>query len=138
MRQRQAMMTGSRNSSLLRILFLITVLLYCFTVSFSQPPLPQRTLTVTATQPIHFGTFCVTGSGGGTVTVGWDGSRTATGNVALLALPRNRTYRKGNKWSILRNKQRLQLHNATTSRRNPYHTCSGNPRDLFRQFQYLI
>ena len=54
--------------------------------SFAQPVLPQRTTTVTATQVIHFGTFCVTGGAGGTVTVGYDGSRTSTGNILLLSV----------------------------------------------------
>lgn len=67
-------------------LFLTTVLLMCINFSFSQPALPQRSITVTATQPIHFGTFCVTGSAGGTVTVGYDGSRTSSGDIILLAM----------------------------------------------------
>jgi hypothetical protein len=67
-------------------LFLATVLFFCFNLSFAQPGLPQRTLTVAATQPIHFGTFCVTGKGGGTITVGWDGSRTSTGDILLLSI----------------------------------------------------
>lgn len=69
----------------LRLLF--TVIAFCFyiTVSFSQPPLPTRSLTVTPTQPIHFGTLTVGGSGG-TVTVGWDGSRSSTGDVIKLAV----------------------------------------------------
>jgi hypothetical protein len=53
---------------------------------FAQPELPQRGLTVTPTQAIHFGTLCVTGGAGGTVTVGYDGTRTATGNIALLSI----------------------------------------------------
>jgi len=66
--------------------FIIILLLVFsgFIVLVAQPALPQRTLTVSATQPIHFGTFCVTGTGGGTVTVNWDGSRTATGSIVLL------------------------------------------------------
>ena len=61
-----------------------TVLLFCFRFSYAQPALPSRSLTVTATQAIHFGTLCTTGSSGGTVTIGWDGSRTSSGNVVLL------------------------------------------------------
>ena len=59
---------------------------FLFRISFSiaQPDLPQRTLTVTATQTIRFGKICVKGSGG-TVIVGWDGSRTSTGEVVLLS-----------------------------------------------------
>ncbi|WPR71436.1 DUF4402 domain-containing protein [Flavobacterium sp. NG2] len=51
---------------------------------FSQPALPQRSITVAATQALHFGTFALTGAAGGTVTVGWNGSRTATGAIGLL------------------------------------------------------
>jgi hypothetical protein len=65
---------------------LITSIILCCCVgfSFAQPVLPQRTITVTPTQGIHFGTFCLTGSTGGTVIVGWDGSRTSTGSIGLL------------------------------------------------------
>jgi hypothetical protein len=43
-----------------------------------------QTITATQTQSINFGTYCVTGSSGGTVTVGWNGSRTSTGDIFLL------------------------------------------------------
>ena len=67
-------------------LFLATtsLLVPCFCAA--QPVLPPRSLTVTATQSINFGTFCLTGNAGGTVTVGWDGARTSTGDVTLLAM----------------------------------------------------
>jgi len=58
----------------------------CLTLSYAQPVLPQRVITTTATQAIHFGAFCLTGSGGGTVTVGYDGARSATGDILLLAI----------------------------------------------------
>jgi hypothetical protein len=67
---------------------LFSAIVFCFyiSISFSQPPSPpQRTLTVTATQALHFGTLCISGAGGGTVSVGWDGSRSLTGNILLLA-----------------------------------------------------
>jgi hypothetical protein len=67
------------------MLFLATVLFFCFDFSFAQPNLPPRTITVTPTQGIHFGTLCATGSGG-TVTVVWDGSRTSTGDITLLSM----------------------------------------------------
>lgn len=70
----------------LKLLFLITTFIFCVNFSFAQPALPQRTLTVTATQSIHFGTICVAGGTGGTVTVGYDGSRTSTGNILLLSM----------------------------------------------------
>lgn len=81
-------MTGFCKNSLrfFKVLFLTTVLLFCAHISLAQPVLPQRTMTVTATQAIHFGTFCVKGWPGGTVAVGYDGSRTSTGNIILLSL----------------------------------------------------
>jgi len=68
----------------LKLLFLTTVLFFCVNSSFAQPVLPQGTITVTPTQSIHFGTFCRTGSSGGTVIVGYDGSRSSTGDIVLL------------------------------------------------------
>ena len=68
------------------MLFYAFVLLLYPNLSFAQPTLPQRTLTVTSTQSLHFGAFCVTGSGGGTVTVGYDGVRTSTGGITLLGI----------------------------------------------------
>lgn len=52
--------------------------------AIAQPGLPPRTLTLMATQSLQFGTICINGGAGGTVTVGYDGSRTATGNLILL------------------------------------------------------
>jgi hypothetical protein len=69
-----------------KLFFSTIVFCNCVNFSYSQPTLPLRTLTVTATQAIHFGTFCLTGPSGGTVTVGYDGSRTSTGSIALLSL----------------------------------------------------
>lgn len=53
----------------------------------AQPALPARTLSVEATQSLNFGTFCLSSSSapGGTVTVGWDGSRSYTGDIILLS-----------------------------------------------------
>ena len=65
---------------------LIIVFLGCITHVHAQPILPQRVITTTATQAIHFGAFCLTGSGGGTVTVGYDGARSATGDILLLSI----------------------------------------------------
>jgi hypothetical protein len=75
-----------RLSDLTRFLIIFLISIGSFGKSYSQPGLPQRNVTVTATQPIHFGTFCVTGGAGGTVSVGYDGSRTSTGNILLLDL----------------------------------------------------
>ena len=64
---------------------IILIFFYCIE-AFTQPVLPQRTITIIPTQGIHFGTFCKTGSLGGTVIIGWNGSRSCTGNVAPLNL----------------------------------------------------
>ncbi|MEI6141465.1 MAG: DUF4402 domain-containing protein [Mariniphaga sp.] len=45
----------------------------------------EKSLIVTAVQFIHFGTFYLVGFSGGTITVGYDGTRTSTGGVILLA-----------------------------------------------------
>ena len=44
----------------------------------------SRTIIATQIQAINFGTYCVSGTGGGTVSINWDGSRTSTGNIVLL------------------------------------------------------
>ena len=61
-------------------------LLFCFCAlsAFAQPPLPQRSITISPTQGIHFGTFCKTGTSGGTVILSWNSSRTCTGDIAPL------------------------------------------------------
>jgi hypothetical protein len=65
---------------------LITVVLITYAcLTFAQPVLPQRALTAIPTQGIHFGTLYTT-SAGGTVTVGYDGSRSSTGGVTLLSI----------------------------------------------------
>lgn len=74
------------NRHFAKLLFLATLLFACANFSSAQPVLPQRTITVTATQSIHFGTLCTLGWPGGTVIVGWDGSRTSTGNLLLLSM----------------------------------------------------
>jgi hypothetical protein len=53
----------------------------------AQPDLPPRQITVNATQELHFGTFSLqsAGSSGGTVTVDWQGSRSSSGQIILLA-----------------------------------------------------
>lgn len=81
-----------------KMLFLATVLFSCTNFTFAQSVLPKRTLsqpsadaqpkvqplTVTARQAIYFGAFTV-GSRGGTIKVGWDGSRSCTGDIVLLS-----------------------------------------------------
>jgi hypothetical protein len=80
------MKASNINRHFLKLLFFTTVFFVCVNASFAQPDLPQRSLTVTATQAIHFGTLCVTGGAGGTVTLGYDGSRSSTGDVVLLPI----------------------------------------------------
>lgn len=73
------------NFHFVKRLLIILVLFSSACLTFAQPALPQRTLIVTPTQGIHFGTFFTTNAGG-TVTVGYDGSRTKTGGVTLLGI----------------------------------------------------
>jgi hypothetical protein len=70
----------------IKYLIFTIFIIVCANAIYAQPDLPQRTLTVTATQAIHFGTLCVTGGSGGTVTVGYDGSRSSSGNIVLLSM----------------------------------------------------
>lgn len=66
---------------------LVTILFFVgINLTVAQPTLPQRSITVNSTQSLQFGTFALTGGAGGTVSIGWDGSRTTTGNIALLAM----------------------------------------------------
>ncbi len=74
----------SIHTILLKAMVITSILISYVSFSYAQPVLPQRSLSVTPTQAINFGSFCVTGSGG-TVTVGWDGSRTSTGGITYLA-----------------------------------------------------
>ena len=66
------------------VLWLILLICLCSFFTFSQPVLPQRAITITPTQGINFGTFCIMGGSGGTVTVEYGGGRSATGDIALL------------------------------------------------------
>jgi hypothetical protein len=66
-------------------LFFVVILCSCHLLSIAQPVLPQRSLTAaTASQGIHFGTFCLSGPSGGTITVGYDGSRSCSSGILLL------------------------------------------------------
>jgi Domain of unknown function (DUF4402) len=66
----------------LSLFFALTFL--CHNLAVAQAAEPAYNNTVTATQPIQFGAFCVTGSSGGTITVAYDGTRTSTGDIVLL------------------------------------------------------
>jgi hypothetical protein len=73
------------NKHFLKLLLLITPIFFCYSISIAQPQLPQRTLSVSPTQSIHFGTLTAFGTGG-TIIIGWDGSRTAIGDIVLLGV----------------------------------------------------
>jgi hypothetical protein len=64
-------------------LIVISAVVFCVNGSYSQPTLPQRTLTVLPTQPIDFGLFYSTGAAG-TIKVDWQGILTTTGGVIAL------------------------------------------------------
>lgn len=61
-------------------------ILFSVGYSYGQPSLPTRTIEVTATQPLQFGTFVLTGGGGGSVVVDWNGTINSIGNIALLGI----------------------------------------------------
>jgi hypothetical protein len=67
-------------------IFLLPVVGYLIVIQdFAQHGEKEKSLTVTSVQFIHFGTFYLVGFSGGTITVGYDGTRTSTGGVILLA-----------------------------------------------------
>jgi len=70
----------SNKKHFLKLVFLIIGLFFCIDTTFA-----QGILTINATQSIHFGSICITGPGG-TVTLGYDGQRSSTGNVLLLSV----------------------------------------------------
>jgi hypothetical protein len=74
------------NRWVLKLLFLTVAACALVDSTYAQPVLPQRVITVSATQSIHFGTFCLTGASGGTVSVGYNGSRNSTGDIYLSPL----------------------------------------------------
>lgn len=53
-------------------------------VGQNAPDLPLRTGMASSTQALSFGDFTIGGTAGGSVTVDWHGSRSATGEVTLL------------------------------------------------------
>ena len=69
------------NKPFLKLLFF--TLFFCLNTSYSQPSLPQRTVSAIPTQPIDFGTFYVTSAG--TITVNWQGSVSTTGGVVVVS-----------------------------------------------------
>lgn len=77
------MKIASFKISILRSLAVTVVFIACFNTTYAQPDLPQRVITVQATQTIDFGTFYAASSG--TITVNWDGSSSTTGGVVSLS-----------------------------------------------------
>lgn len=71
------------NKPFLKLLFATLIFFFCLNVSYAQPDLPQRTITVQATQAIDFGTFYVTSAG--TISVDWQGNVSTTGGVVSLS-----------------------------------------------------
>lgn len=71
------------NKSLFKILFFAIILCSSLNNTYSQPVLPQRTISVLPTQPIDFGTFYVTSAG--TITVDWQGNISTTGGVVVVS-----------------------------------------------------
>ena len=82
--KKKLMMELNIHKHFLQLLFLMTILFFCVDFSFAQ----TAPLTITASQAINFGTICLTGTSG-TVTVGYDGSRTSTGDIILLSTSPN-------------------------------------------------
>lgn len=74
----------SLTDSILKIFFITAILILRYTISFAQSENPQQSITISATQAIHFGSFCITGNSGGSITVSYDGNRTSTGDIVLL------------------------------------------------------
>lgn len=67
-----------------KILCLAIFLFNISMFSFAQKSANQVKLNVKSISPIHFGTFCITGANGGTVTLNYNGTRTSTGSIMLL------------------------------------------------------
>lgn len=65
---------------------LLASLVFCISYSYGQPALPTRSIEVIASQSLQFGTFALTRGGGGSVVLDYDGGRTTTGSIALLAV----------------------------------------------------
>ncbi|MBC7866295.1 MAG: DUF4402 domain-containing protein [Gloeobacteraceae cyanobacterium ES-bin-316] len=75
----------SLNQILLKIFFLSVAAVCNCLLSHAQSSSSSQTLSVNTAQAIHFGAFCLSGNNGGSVTVSYDGTRTATGDVVLLS-----------------------------------------------------
>jgi len=60
-----------------KLICLITIFTAFYNISFAQ--------SVTVDQNLSFGTFCPSGSSGGTVTIDINGNRTSSGNIILFS-----------------------------------------------------
>lgn len=79
MRSKLKTMKNRNKQSILRLFLFVAASFLFISSGFAQPGLPQREITVLPTQPIDFGTFCV--SGAGTISVDYTGNVTTTGGV---------------------------------------------------------
>ena len=79
------MKISSTKSVFQKLWALSIISFFCFNVSFAQPEKTQLSITASLTQSINFGSFCVIGNSGGTITIAFDGSRTSTGGIVLLS-----------------------------------------------------
>lgn len=70
----------------LKMILIVSFLVFISNISYSQPSLPQRSISVQATQSLNFGTFALTGAGNGILQMGYDGFRSVIQNVFLTEL----------------------------------------------------
>jgi len=74
-----------RNESISNLIYQGLKVIIIFGIIFlNNPAFSKKKFSITEIQPLHFGTFCVTGSSGGNVIVNHNGNRTSTGNIILL------------------------------------------------------
>jgi hypothetical protein len=92
-----------------KLICLITIFAACYNVSFAQ--------SVTADQNLTFGTFCPSGTSGGTITIDYNGNRTSSGNVILF----NSTFSEA-----------IFTFRAGTRNRTVYNITTNSPRTLTR------
>lgn len=76
-------MKKTSNRFHMKLLFSIAILFLFIEVSFAQPELPDRNLTIAATQGLYFGKFYDLGAGG-TISIDWRGIRTTTGGIIAV------------------------------------------------------
>ncbi len=79
------MKTSSTESVYQKPYSLLIIFFFCFNASFSQSEKVEPSITASVKQSINFGSFCLIGNSGGTITVAFDGSRTSTGGIVLLS-----------------------------------------------------